>query len=69
MYLKSDLIQVDNNLSHIQQVNDDNVHFLRSKINEVEKLRDIQIKNIDRGFEELIRRLDEKKNNLKNEFN
>jgi hypothetical protein len=69
VYLKSDLIQVDNNLSHIQQVNDDNVHFLRSKINEVEKLRDIQIKNIDRGFEELIRRLDEKKNNLKNEFN
>lgn len=42
--------------------------FLRSKISEVEKLKDIQIKNIERGFEELLRRLEEKKINLKNEF-
>ncbi len=43
--------------------------FLRSKIGEVEKLKEIQIKNIERGFEELLRRLEEKKINLKNEFN
>lgn len=41
---------------------------MKSKINEVEKLREIQIKNIDRGFEELIRRLEEKKTSLKSEF-
>jgi ABC-type phosphate transport system auxiliary subunit len=49
-------------------MNDDNILFLRSKLNEVDKLKEIQIKNIDRGFEELIRRLEEKKFNLKNDF-
>jgi len=62
------LVQVDNNLCHIQQINDDNLLYLKSKINEVDKLKEIQVKNIDRGFEELIRRLEEKKNNLKNDF-
>ncbi len=42
-------------------MNDDNILFLKSKLNEIDKLREIQIKNIDRGFEELIRRLEEKK--------
>ncbi|CDW81240.1 kelch motif family protein [Stylonychia lemnae] len=60
--------RVDNNLSHIHQVNEDNILFLRSKLNEIEKLKEIQLKNIDRGFEELIRRLEEKKSNLKNDF-
>ena len=59
---------MDNNLCHIQQINDDNLLYLKSKINEVDKLKEIQIKNIDRGFEELIRRLEEKKTNLKNDF-
>lgn len=61
-------MQVDNNLSHIHQVNEDNLMFLRSKVSEIEKLREIQVRNIERGFEELIRRLEEKKNNLKSEF-
>eukprot|EP00347_Sterkiella_histriomuscorum_P008359 403345403 len=69
VYLKSDLVQVDNNLSHIQQINDDNIMFLKSKLNEVDKLKEIQQKNLDRGFEELIRRIEEKKQNLKNDFN
>jgi len=59
--LKSDLVQVDNNLSHISQVNEDNILFLKQKLNEIDKLKEIQLKNIDRGFEELMRRLEEKK--------
>jgi len=62
-------VQVDNNLCHIQQVNDDNVQYLKSKVQEVEKLKEIQAKNIDRGFEELVRRIEDKKSILKAEFN
>jgi len=44
------------------------LQFLRNKIQEVEKLKGIQLKNIESGFEELIRRLEERKKQLRSDF-
>jgi predicted CopG family antitoxin len=51
-----------------KRINDDNRSLITHVREEVLRLKDQQLKNIDKGFSDLIRRLEEKRDELKSEF-
>ncbi len=51
-----------------KRINDDNRQYVAHVQEELIWLKEQQMKNIDKGFGELIKRLEEKRDELKNEF-
>ena len=47
---------------------DDNTSFIEHKRNEVIRLRDTQMKLIEAGFDDVIKKLEEKRDRLKESF-
>ena len=51
-----------------KRINDDNRSLITHVREEILRLKEQQLRNIDKGFGDLIRRLEEKRDELKNEF-
>ena len=49
-------------------MNDDSINYMKSKVTELDKLKAIQVRNIETGFDEIIKRLDLRKKIIKNEY-
>jgi len=55
-------------LLNTKRINDDNRSYVTHVHEEVARLKDQQLKNIDKGFSDLIKKLEEKRDELKQEF-
>jgi len=51
-----------------KRINDDNRNYVLHIKEEIVRLKDQQLRNIDKGFSDLIKKLEEKREELKNEF-
>ena len=52
-----------------KKINEDNQGYITHVRDDVNRLREQQIKNIDQGFSEVIKKLEEKREQLKSDFN
>lgn len=55
-------------LYNTRRINDDNKMFIEHQTGEVDRLKRQQVENIDKGFGEVIARLEAKRDTLKSEF-
>lgn len=51
-----------------KRINEDNRNYITHIKEEVLRLKEQQLRNIDKGFGDLIKKLEEKREELKNEF-
>ena len=51
-----------------KRINEDNRNYITHIKEEILRLKDQQLRNIDKGFADLIKKLEEKRDELKNEF-
>lgn len=55
-------------LLNTKRINEDNRSYIQHIKEEVLRLKDQQLRNIDKGFGDLIKKLEEKREELKTEF-
>lgn len=55
-------------LLNTKRINEDNRNYITHIREEVARLKEQQLRNIDKGFGDLIKRLEEKRDELKSEF-
>ena len=51
-----------------KRINDDNRQFIEHIKQEIQRLNEAQARNIDKGFNELIQKLQERRDELKQQF-
>jgi hypothetical protein len=66
--IKQNVYDLHKLLLNTKRINDDNKNYITHIKEEVLRLKDQQLRNIDKGFGDLIKKLEEKREELKNEF-
>lgn len=66
--LKQNVLDLQKMILNASRLNDENSKLLDQTREELSRLRYQQLKNIERGFAELYKKLEEKKAELKNDF-
>ena len=51
-----------------KRINEDNKNYVTHIKEEILRLKEQQLRNIDKGFSDLIKKLEDKRDELKNEF-
>ena len=66
--IKQNVYDLHKLMLNTKRINDDNRSLVSHVREEILRLKDTQLRNIDKGFGDLIRRLEEKRDELKSEF-
>ena len=66
--IKQNVYDLHKLLLNTKRINDDNRSYITHIKEEVLRLKEQQLRNIDKGFGDLIKKLEEKREELKNEF-
>lgn len=66
--IKQNIYDLHKLLLNTKRINDDNRNYITHVNEEVMRLKDQQLRNIDKGFGDLIKKLEEKREELKTEF-
>lgn len=66
--IKQNVYDLHKLLLNTKRINDDNRNYIIHIKEEVLRLKEQQLRNIDKGFGDLIKKLEEKREELKNEF-
>jgi hypothetical protein len=66
--IKQNIYDLHKLLLNTKRINEDNRNYLQHIKEEVQRLKEQQLRNIDKGFADLIKKLEEKREELKNEF-
>lgn len=66
--IKQNIYDLNKLLLNTKRISDDNRTYIVHQREEVQRLKDQQMKNIDKGFADLIRKLEEKRDELKADF-
>ena len=66
--MKQNIGDLQKLLYNTRRINEDNKMFVEHQTGEIERLKHQQTENIDRGFGEVIARLEAKRDSLKAEF-
>ena len=66
--IKQNIYDLHKLLLNTKRINEDNWQYVCHVKEELSRLREQQMRNIDKGFGELIQRLEEKRDELKQDF-
>lgn len=66
--IKQNIYDLNKLMLNTKRINDDNRQFIEHIKQEIQRLNDQQSKNIDKGFNELIMKLQERRDELKQTF-
>ena len=66
--IKQNIYDLHKLLLNTKRINEDNRNYVVHIKEEIGRLKEQQLRNIDKGFGDLIKKLEEKKEELKNEF-
>ncbi|CDW83056.1 kelch motif family protein [Stylonychia lemnae] len=66
--IKQNIYDLHKLLLNTKRINEDNRNYIQHIKEEVLRLKEQQLRNIDKGFGDLIKKLEEKRDELKNEF-
>jgi hypothetical protein len=66
--IKQNIYDLNKLLLNTKRISDDNRTYIVHQREEVVRLKEQQMKNIDKGFSDLIRKLEEKRDELKADF-
>lgn len=66
--IKQNIYDLHKLLLNTKRINEDNRNYIQHIKEEILRLKDQQLRNIDKGFGDLIRKLEEKREELKGEF-
>jgi len=66
--IKTNIGDLQKILFNTKRINEDNKMFIDMQAGEIERLRQQQLENIDKGFGEVIARLEAKRDSLKQDF-
>lgn len=66
--IKQNIYDLHKLLLNTKRINEDNRSYIQHIKEEVMRLKEQQLRNIDKGFGDLIKKLEEKRDELKNEF-
>ena len=66
--MKQNIKDLQKLINSTRTINDDNISYIEHKREEVQNMREQQMKNIDIGFAEVIKGLEAKRDLLKEEF-
>ena len=66
--IKQNIYDLHKLLLNTQRINEDNKNYMNHIKEEILRLKDQQLRNIDKGFADLIKKLEEKRDELKSEF-
>lgn len=66
--IKQNIYDLHKLLLNTKRINEDNRNYIQHIKEEVLRLKEQQLRNIDKGFGDLIKKLEEKREELKSEF-
>lgn len=66
--IKQNIYDLNKLMLNTKRINDDNRQFVEHIKQEIQRLNELQARNIDKGFNELIQKLQERRDELKQTF-
>ena len=66
--IKQNIYDLHKLLLNTKRINEDNRNYIQHIKEEVFRLKEQQLRNIDKGFGDLIKKLEDKRDELKTEF-